>query len=717
MKNLIALVFSIIKSPSFWANLPKNIIIYFRKFTKVSYLFTSFFFLLIIYFTAEIFHVLTGIPLLGRLVKKFVEFWDKLAGKFINKAINFLEARRPFQVKRSYLIYLAFENLRVRKSRSIVTIAGMSFGVGIIVLLLSLGYGIERLVISRVASLSELKVIDVSTGGSTAVKLNKSVIQKIQEAANIEKAIPLVSVVGRVTYNKATTDVLVYSTTNEYFDHVNNSVINGKIFSKNKLSFDPPGEVVAGANSEFGEPGIGKEVIKQDIVYNILPEVAAPVWDSCTTDGKILGFTARVEGKLYGREYWGSDYYPFEGDARAGYNTQNKEHLGKWVKGVIPLFAKNSDNTMRPVFNLGSQKWVTGCIKKTDTQVLEPEKKLIGRQVLGEATASASLATTTTNNSSDSASLDFSGTEASDSALFGFTASVVSTDSAGIELVDLQSDTLVKKKETETLKFKGGSSGEAIVSTGLLNLLNIPVSKAHSETFTASLIIGKSQIPEIDGKAQSEEVEYKIIGVVDDAAQYFYVPFSDIEALGVSNFSQVKIVLAAQNEMDKIRKQIEDLGFNTASTADTIAQIELLFGNLRIVLGLLGMVALGVASLGMFNTLTVSLLERTREIGGMKTIGMVTDEVQELLLSEAMIMGFSGGIGGLILGWVVGKLLSVIVSIIAAAGGQGFLDITYVPPFLIIFILVSSFVVGVITGLYPAIRARRISALNALRYE
>lgn len=719
MKNLIASVFSIIKNPSFWANLPKNIIIYFKKFTKVSYLFTSFFFLLVIYFTAEIFHVLAGIPLLGRLVRKFVEFWDKLAGKFIDKAINFLEARRPFQVKRSYLIYLAFENLRVRKSRSIVTIAGMSFGVGIIVLLLSLGYGIERLVISRVASLSELKVVDVSTGGSTAVKLNKSIIQRIHEVAKIDKAIPLVSIVGRITYNKATTDVLVYSTTNEYFDHVNNSNIKGRIFSKNKLSFDPPGEVVAGASTEFGEPTIGKEITRQEVSYNILPDLAAPVWDSCTTDGKILGFTARVEGKLYGREYWGSDYYPFEGDARAGYNTEKKEHLGKWMMGIIPLFAKNSDNSMRPVFDSGTQKWVKGCIKKADAQVFDEGKKVLGASVLGDATSSAELATTTTT-SSDSASLsslDFSSLEASDSGLFGFTASVVATDSAGIELVDLQAGSTVKKKETETLKFKGGSSGEAIVSTGLLNLLNIPVNKALSETFTASLIIGKSQIPEIDGKAQSEEATYKIIGVVDDAAQYFYVPFSDIEAIGVSNFSQVKIVLADQNEMDKIRKQIEDLGFNTASTADTIAQIELLFGNLRIVLGLLGMVALGVASLGMFNTLTVSLLERTREIGGMKTIGMVTDEVQELLLSEAMIMGFSGGIGGLILGWVVGKLLSVIVSIIAAAGGQGFLDITYVPPFLIIFILVSSFVVGVITGLYPAIRARRISALNALRYE
>ena len=100
------------------------------------------------------------------------------------------------------------------------------------------------------------------------------------------------------------------------------------------------------------------------------------------------------------------------------------------------------------------------------------------------------------------------------------------------------------------------------------------------------------------------------------------------------------------------------MGFKTTSTVDTVKQIESLFSNLRILLTILGMVALGVASLGMFNTLTVSLLERTREIGGMKAIGMVSEEVQDLFLAEAMIMGLSGGFGGLILGSSVGWILS-----------------------------------------------------------
>ena len=119
----------------------------------------------------------------------------------------------------------------------------------------------------------------------------------------------------------------------------------------------------------------------------------------------------------------------------------------------------------------------------------------------------------------------------------------------------------------------------------------------------------------------------------------------------------------------------------------------------------------------MFNTLTVSLLERTREIGGMKVIGMVSEEIQDLFLAEAMIMGFSGGIGGLMLGFAFGQITSVIVSVLSVTQGLGYLNLTYIPIPFTITILILSFIVGIVTGLYPAKRARSISALNALRYE
>jgi len=159
------------------------------------------------------------------------------------------------------------------------------------------------------------------------------------------------------------------------------------------------------------------------------------------------------------------------------------------------------------------------------------------------------------------------------------------------------------------------------------------------------------------------------------------------------------------------------MGYLTRSVADTVAQINSLFKTIRTVLALLGLVALAIAALGMFNTLTVSLLERTREVGLMKALGMTSEEVSELFLTESMIMGFCGGVFGIILGFLAGKITGLILSVFAIFKGVGVIDIASLPLGFVAIIVLLSLVVGIATGIYPAKRTTKISALNALRYE
>ena len=146
--------------------------------------------------------------------------------------------------------------------------------------------------------------------------------------------------------------------------------------------------------------------------------------------------------------------------------------------------------------------------------------------------------------------------------------------------------------------------------------------------------------------------------------------------IGIVNSSQIKIIAKDKTVLDDVRKKIESMGFLTYSVVDTVSQINSLFGTARVVLGALGAVALGVASLGMFNTLTVSLLERTREVGLMKAMGMSSGEVKRLFLTESMIMGFLGGILGIFLGFLGGKLFSLVLSVFSLLKGAGFIDIS-----------------------------------------
>jgi putative ABC transport system permease protein len=119
----------------------------------------------------------------------------------------------------------------------------------------------------------------------------------------------------------------------------------------------------------------------------------------------------------------------------------------------------------------------------------------------------------------------------------------------------------------------------------------------------------------------------------------------------------------------------------------------------------------------MFNTLTVSLLEKTREVGLMKAIGMKSNEVHRLFLAESIVMGLLGGIFGLALSVIAGQLLSFILSVLSVTKGLGYIQIVYIPVFLGLGVIGLAFLIGVLTGLYPSYRATKISALNALRYE
>lgn len=684
---------------------------YAKKGAHITVIFSSFFLMLIFFIISLVVGWLHKIPFLGKIVAKADPLWNSKFRHLYERMLNQFESLRPFKVKRRYLIYIAYQNLLIRKGRSLITIFGMSVGVGIIVYLLSLGYGIERLVISQVASLEELQMVDVSSGESSTASLSKDAIKRMNQLEDVEKTIPIISVVGRLNYKNAKTDMLVYAVPQNYFVASNKNVKAGSYFSKKSdvNQILAKGQV-EGESTTLPKATIGKPITSYNIIFSPLPKVIMPVWEDCRIDSKLLGYTTRTEGTYSGFEFWGNEYAPFAPYGRVAYDPQKKVSVGKWVKAEFPLYSSTEEEGLEPILDTsGRQSWQYGCVQRKYIQIID-EIRIKG-DVLGEATASATVEATPSAEIYASDSADF---EEFTSEYDGGT---VSTSEAGLEIISLEKQVEPAKQE-QVLKFKGEVLGEAVVSTAVLNLLNIPEASATKEGFDISFIIIKSLMPSIQGRILTEEVAYKIVGTIDDDEnQFIYIPIEDITGLGVENFSQAKLVLKDQKYMPEVRKLVESMGYKTSSTVDTIAQIETFFGGLRSVLGVIGFIALGVASLGMFNTLTVSLLERTREIGGMKTMGMVSGEIQELFLAEAMIMGFGGGIGGLLLGIIVGQATSYLVSIIAITQGVGYLDLTFVPSSLVLFIVGCSFVVGVLTGLYPSHRAKQISALNALRYE
>lgn len=666
---------------------------------------------------------LSKLKLVGRfLIFIKIEWWiKKLTG-----IMYWLDKNEDGGVTRSYLIELAFRNMKAKKNRAIVTIGGVALGVGAIVLLVSIGYGLEKLVIDRVAKLDELKMADVTLGKAASVKLNDETIGKIKEIENVTEIIPVVSMVSKVRYNNSILDVMSFGVTKKYIDVVNPTFISGEKFEDKDTNFVynfEEGSPVLGVNQEINWVDSSQKPEKGIFDFNLEEEDSVLISGSCSLEGEPLGYVIRSEGGYVGEFVWGESYLNLDNRVLNLEKETNKEY-SRWIRAKVPLWLIDSENRMLPKLDKnGSQVWEIGCFKPEQI-LIEPQLDdrylkwnldsfLMNGSVLGEATESAQISESTASAAllTDNEVTQVASTSAE---LFG---GEVVVDSAGIEWVEYKStaEDINKLKEVD---FSGTIVGEAYISTGMLKLLGMNKDEALGKTFNVSYIVPDGNVRGIKGRLQSKEREYKIKGVIeDDNSSFYYYQLADAKRLGISVYSQLKVLTDSQEKLVEVRKKIEFLGFKTNSTVDTVAQIESLFKTLRMILGLLGTIALAVASLGMFNTMTVSLLERTREVGVMKAMGMLSNEVRELFLAESMIMGVGGGVFGILLGFSLGKILSLVLTSISVVQGQGMINIAYIPWFFTVFILLISFVVGMITGWYPSKRARQISALNALRYE
>lgn len=662
-----------------------------RRLVATTYQMGTFVLLLMLYLTAKVIIRLSNWKHFPKFIKTKLQ---SPLSAFYTKTTRVLDARRTGSISRVDLIELSIRNMKAKKTRTVVTIGGMMIGIGAIVFLVSIGYGLQQLVVTRVARLEEMKQADVTPQAGGKVKITDKTLSDFKDITAVEMSLPLIAVVGRVNYQNSVSDMAAYGVTTDYLKQSAIKPVQGRIFDSNELVSEVPqttGEV-AGVSTEKAVSG---EKI-QNVDFTINPSVWIRVRESPSTSAKILGYTKRVEGGSAGIEVWGGSYESDNGAGKAG-EAEDGKSLGKWIKAPVLLWKEEKCDpqiqgdceggkymVMRDEDNKQAQKegyFAEINLSLTGVNIKQPQ--VLG--VTSDATESSKTVTTDTS----------------------------------VDWVEIASEAgIIAPPETKTIELAGNAKRQAVVNRAMLKILGINEADAVGKKFNVSFVVVGDLLADEKEKVESASTEYTIVGVTpEERTPLFYVPFIDLRSLGITNYSQVKLVVKNQAELAKTRRQVEAMGYMTRSVADTVEQINSLFSTLRTVLMLLGMVALSVAALGMFNTLTVSLLERTREVGLMKAMGMKSSEVQELFLTESMIMGFFGGVLGIVVGVILGKLAGLVLSFFAIFKGVGFVDISYVPISFVLVIIFLSLLVGIVTGIYPAKRATKISALNALRYE
>jgi hypothetical protein len=270
----------------------------------------------------------------------------------------------------------------------------------------------------------------------------------------------------------------------------------------------------------------------------------------------------------------------------------------------------------------------------------------------------------------------------------------------GIPLDDPGLDESNPDVETKTFRIAGvlGEIKEGVGQGGLRGLfpgaqIYIPLQMAHDwsvqhRTPMSQVALALARRGGNLGEGQTEGYEAAVIRVTDPA------------------------------RLTEVRQKVTELGFGSFSIVDEIDQIRTVFLIIDSVLGLLGGISLLVASFGIANTMIMSILERTREIGIMKAIGAEDREIKLIFFVEAAVIGVLGGIVGVLIAWGIdGVANRLAYRFILKPQGASFVDFFSLPIYLSVGAILFALVVSILAALYPASRAARIDPVRALRHD
>lgn len=223
----------------------------------------------------------------------------------------------------------------------------------------------------------------------------------------------------------------------------------------------------------------------------------------------------------------------------------------------------------------------------------------------------------------------------------------------------------------------------------------------------------------VESKVESIKEAFTIVGVIDSGTGVeAFIPSNVFEIAGVTAYDQAKVVVSDVSNVDNARRQIESLGFQTNSLADTLTEIDNIFRFLNLILIGFGSIGMIVAILGMFNTLTISLLERTKEIGLMMALGARRKDMRKLFVFEALLISFVGAVAGIVLAYIAGRIVNLALNLNAQMRGVNDpFELFATPLWAILAVIGATMLVGLVVVYLPARRAQRINPIDALRRE
>lgn len=257
------------------------------------------------------------------------------------------------------------------------------------------------------------------------------------------------------------------------------------------------------------------------------------------------------------------------------------------------------------------------------------------------------------------------------------------------------------------------SPGSLVITSAVAELLEQSPEAIVGQSLELTVIAERAKLDEeVNLGAQ------RVVGVIiNPTAATVYLSAEPLLPLSERDIQSAKVMSQDVGSVRRLKAEITTMGYEAQTTIEDVESLERGFRIGRTVFLSLGLIAVAVASIGLLNTMTISLLERIREVGVMKALGASDRDVWQLFLAESALLGTFGGLAGLLLGRLLASLTNTIFNRLAARFGGTELELFATPFFFGLGVIVFGLIVGALTGIYPARRAAKLNPVDALRYE